>query len=319
MTEILKGGDSVEVKLFVSHRVDLNSTIVKNNILTPVYCGAIYKTGIWQEGVIGDNTGDNISSKRVSFCELTVQYWAWKNVEADYYGLCHYRRYLSFSREEGYRNEHNQIYLPFMSSKIIKKYNISNETIIKDYCKKYDAIFSKPAHVSKITAMGANPSTVLDLWLAHQGVFFDNSIINQLLNCIKNVQPTFYDVAIEYLHSNNHRGFNCYIMRKNFFYEMCDFEFTVLFELEKNLNPELLNKYPRTIGYMGEILFGVFQYMMVKTNRKIAYNNLMFFERTEKDIHPIMRYAIKFGIDKLLNKKIKSNIKAVIKNWRDQR
>ena len=34
----------------------------------------------------------------MTFNELTVQYWAWKNVQADYYGLCHYRRYLSFSK-----------------------------------------------------------------------------------------------------------------------------------------------------------------------------------------------------------------------------
>lgn len=39
-----------------------------------------------------DNTGDNISERNRHYSETTALYWMWKNAEADYLGLCHYRR-----------------------------------------------------------------------------------------------------------------------------------------------------------------------------------------------------------------------------------
>ena len=42
-----------------------------------------------------DNTGDNISVKNPYYSELTAIYWAWKNLDADYVGLAHYRRHFS--------------------------------------------------------------------------------------------------------------------------------------------------------------------------------------------------------------------------------
>lgn len=64
-------------------------------VYLPVHVGAEGKASI---GYMPDNTGDNISSKNPHFCELTGLYWAWKNLDADYLGLVHYRRY--FTRKE---------------------------------------------------------------------------------------------------------------------------------------------------------------------------------------------------------------------------
>ena len=46
------------------------------------------------EGV-RDNQGINIASRNANYCELTAMYWIWKNSDAPYKGLCHYRRYFT--------------------------------------------------------------------------------------------------------------------------------------------------------------------------------------------------------------------------------
>ncbi len=57
----------------------------------PLQVGAEGKEAI---GFAADNTGAHISGKNATFCELTGLYWAWKNLDADYIGLCHYRRHF---------------------------------------------------------------------------------------------------------------------------------------------------------------------------------------------------------------------------------
>lgn len=48
-----------------------------------------------------DNTGDNISGKNQVYCELTGQYWVWKNAEkSDYVGFEHYRRHFNLSKNQ---------------------------------------------------------------------------------------------------------------------------------------------------------------------------------------------------------------------------
>lgn len=276
----------MKIKLFVSHRIDTDSVVIKNEIITPVYCGAVYKKDKWNEEVIGDNTGDNISELRMNFNELTVQYWAWKNVDADYYGLCHYRRYFALKNEDkGYTNEQNQIYVPFLNKNIIQKYALDNKELIQDLCQKYDLIIPKPADVKQIKAFGKQQNNVLELWKAHEGYFFDKDTVELLLTTIKKVRPDFYQYAISYLNQDKHRGYNCYLIHKTFFAKLCEFQFPVLFNLYQQLNnTETLKKYPRTIGYMSEILYGIYLHSLITKNIKIKEIRLVFAEITSKNI-----------------------------------
>ncbi len=65
----------------------------EDKVYLPMQVGAAGKESIdpaWQR----DDEGENISHLNPYYCELTALYWAWKNLEADYIGLCHYRRYF---------------------------------------------------------------------------------------------------------------------------------------------------------------------------------------------------------------------------------
>ena len=65
-------------------------------IYLPLHVGAEGKEPF---GFEADNTGENISGKNSTFCELTGLYWAWKNLDAEYIGLAHYRRHFGGSKK----------------------------------------------------------------------------------------------------------------------------------------------------------------------------------------------------------------------------
>ena len=59
-----------------------------------------------------DVDGKNISKNNNTFCELTVTYWVWKNVKANYKGIFHYRRLLDISDEDYKRISTVDVVLP---------------------------------------------------------------------------------------------------------------------------------------------------------------------------------------------------------------
>lgn len=70
----------------------------ENDCLLPLHVGKANHPEVLPN-MVGDNTGDNISDKNSSYCELTGLYWLWKNIKADNYGLFHYRRFLDIKNK----------------------------------------------------------------------------------------------------------------------------------------------------------------------------------------------------------------------------
>lgn len=76
--------------------------VYRNDVYTPIHVGrAISKYKDEMADMIGDDTGENISEKNPMYCELTAQYWAWKNLkDVKYIGFCHYRRFFNIETED---------------------------------------------------------------------------------------------------------------------------------------------------------------------------------------------------------------------------
>lgn len=272
----------MEIKVCVSHRIDIDSFVVSSDIILPVLCGAVYANkALYMQC---DNQGENISSKREYLGEFTVEYWMWKNVKADYYGLCHYRRYFSFSNVAGYRNGDNHIYEKFLDNSAVKKYMINDDNKIKSLCSQYEIIIPEPTDTAKVSIPDAEIKTVKDLWVCKYGKDMPFNMIDIFISSLKKMEFSFYDEALEYLETRYHIGYNCFIVSKKIFNEMCELIFNTLSVLEKEYKDmDELKKYPRTLGYLCEIIFGIYMYKS-KKNLKYKELPLIFFCETRKNV-----------------------------------
>lgn len=272
-----------DIKIFVSHRIDIDSELVDNPLYVPVRCGAVFD----QEnpmGIPGDDTGDNISEKRMSFCEFTVQYWAWKNTQADYYGLCHYRRYLSFAEKRFPTDEYNMVHNAVLTPGCKRKFGLLDAEHMKKCIERYDLAVSEYAQVEKIPTPKGKTETVRELWDAHDGQFFERSAIDLLFQLIDALAPEYSRSAREYFAGTLHRGFNCFVMKRELFHRLCEFQFPIMFEAERCLDTTgYTQTMLRTPAFLGEMLYGIFVYhITTKETWRVGEFQLAFFSNTER-------------------------------------
>lgn len=114
----------------------------------PLHVGAALHPGL-DLGFQRDDEGDNISLKNGSYSELTGLYWVWKNVDADYRGIVHYRRLLGVATS-GRRRSNDPYervatttdFLPLLKRSgvvVAKRRNYYIETVYGHYAHTFDA------------------------------------------------------------------------------------------------------------------------------------------------------------------------------------
>ncbi len=275
--------DNPDIKIFVSHRIDQDSETIDNPLYIPVRCGAVYdkRGGIT---MLGDDTGDNISEKRETFCELTVQYWAWKNVKADYYGLCHYRRYLSFLNKDFPGPGSRQGIFDTMTKATLEYCGLTDEENIRKKIIEADVTVPYEYSLDDVWAYNLNVKTIKESWLTYHRSYLKDRDFDMMIELVRKIAPEYLRSAQEYIARPKFYGFNCFVMKREYFVKMCEFMFPVLAEFDKNLDKTHYSvNQERAAGYLGEWLFSIFIYHIKKEKKvNVVERQLLAFQNTER-------------------------------------
>ena len=219
-------------------------------------------------GLTRDDTGPNISAKNPSYCELTALYWAWKNVDAPYYGLMHYRRIFSArSRSFAHRwhmarqrvwearervQLHTRGYLWPAVRTVTTVPELEAECaalsrFLEEHLPTVDAILPAPVQCRHLTMEQQYAS-----WCCRNDYLI-------MLDCIGELFPDMTGAAKQASADHRFRICNMGIMRKPVFEDYCGRLFGVLEEVERRIDLRWRNSYQqRVFGFLSERFFNIY-------------------------------------------------------------
>lgn len=227
-----------EIRIFVScHKPYF---VPAHPILVPIQVGGALAVQRFP-GFLQDDTGENISLQNHSYCELTAQYWAWKNVKSDYYGFFHYRRYLY--PDLGAKRPYTIGSAP--TRELLERLNFA---ALPEIVTRYELI----------APMGENMFMPVR---EHYGKaeFHHEEDLTLTERIVQELYPDYTRALEAYLSQPMCYFGNIFIMERGLFERYCAWLFPILSEFDRRANlggygPQEL----RVDGYLAERLFGVF-------------------------------------------------------------
>lgn len=267
-----------EIKIFVSHTPNRMTMRLNNPLFYDVIAGSDFQTAPVAEGMLRDNVGENISAKNKSYCELTTQYWAWKNQEADYYGFCHYRRFFSFNEKKLPEDDWGCITYPVMNNAVLNELRLS-EPAITQYVEKYDFLIAKGIAAKKL-----NAKSVYDHYTKAEEL--NVADVDLFLKIIGEKYPELKPVADEYFAGQIFYPCNMFIMKKELFREYSAILFDILEEFENRADMSLYSREGyRTTGHLGERMAGIFYlYLQKKGNYRLGELQIALLGTAEREV-----------------------------------
>lgn len=228
--------NAVDVKVIIAaHKKYKMPT---DEMYLPVHVGAAGKKNI--EGYQRDDEGDNISDLNLYFCELTGIYWAWKNLDADYIGLAHYRRHFS-------SNPHNKdVWKSVLKRSDIER-DLGKVRVFVPNKRRYwiETLYSHYAHTHHIFQLDETRKIIRE-------------------RC----SPGYVDSFDKTCKRKWGYMFNMMIMEKSLFNNYCSWLFPILFDLRDRLGEDGLTPFhSRYYGRISEIIFNVWLEEQIRTRR----------------------------------------------------
>lgn len=179
----------------------------------------------------GDDTGENISNKNPYFCELTALYWGWKNLNSEYIGLVHYRRYFTCRKGK------------WKYSLILTK----NEA--ESFLSKADVVLPKKRHY------------FIESLRSHYKHTHDIEHLEITREIIKTLCPEYLPAFDLVMNKTSAHMFNMLIMKRTILDSYCSWLFPILFKLEQEIDVTFLSDFnARLFGRVSELLLDVWLY-----------------------------------------------------------
>ncbi len=191
-----------------------------------------YKTllvGAYRGHIFGDyfdDTGENISEKNPYYCELTGLYWLWKNNSDDYIGIVHYRRF--FSKYIDKRK--------LLKEKDIKKKLVANDIILPN----------------KVNIFQPIKKQLLDCYENYPQLLF------LIRKAVEKNYPEYLMSYDKVMDGTETYFCNMMICSKKLFDSYCQWLFTILFDIEKQVDMSIFDNYQKRLyGFIAERLLTV--------------------------------------------------------------
>lgn len=188
-------------------------------IYVPIQVGATFNERV--PGYQSDSEGDNIGALNPRYCELTALYWGWKNLNTDFLGLCHYRRYFRGAGDRGVLTTQEARALLDKAPLVLpKRRNYLIESIESHY-----------AHT------------------------FDRNHLDAVRETLALVAPQVIPCFEEHMKSCSGHMWNMAIMRRDILDAWCSWLFPVLDDVQGHLEFEGMTAFEaRVMGRLSELL-----------------------------------------------------------------
>ena len=225
----------IALNIYYKPTDELKCIIDQNrDIYLPINGGSSLKTDSWAvQNLFFDDDGQNISSKNPILNEMTSIYWIWKN-------------YNKIGNPDYIGHNH---YRRFFKREDIIDYN------------DFDIIISKPIFSAQ------------NFPLFQQYCYYH--IISDLYKCIDTINEhdfSFGKAFYLYLNTSgiNYAPCNMFLMKRELFFEWCEFIFPILFDLEHKIDLTGRDNYQkRALCFLTERIFNFWCFNKLKSGFKI--------------------------------------------------
>lgn len=227
--------DMADIKLFVCCHQP--AQVPEHPLLIPVQVGAALSE-VRFPNFLQDDMGINISNKNRSYCELTAQYWAWKNVDADFYGFFHYRRYLCpLVQKRPY------CIARFPAQSILEKLGYCD---FSDFIRRYDVIL--PQKENMYLSVRSHYSSAK---------YHHKEDLDLVEKIVQEKNPEYVEPLNDYLSGSMCYFGNIFIMKKRIFLDYCSWLFPILEVFDRRQNTVYTHPQEQRVdGYLAERLLG---------------------------------------------------------------